>query len=1123
MKGTIRYIAEDPASYDPEINSGSDDSSRDEQGNIQNRVRNNTVYCFAQFYVSALVILIISFLSANVAEAQQHNGTALLDSLLAAENYAAANSALQTQLNILKAENNIDSLAQYPYYVGRVVQLLQGAEQANQEAELFVSDIERDTRRPVVLREAHMGLAQFYAQVGKISEADKAYEKALAFTQQMEGRNPEHIGIIENNRGVLARRMGDVATAIQHHRKALENFEDYDSTDPENYYISYNNMGAMMWFSSKTDSALYFYNNALETLDVMKDTPKNRLYRPANVLNNKAALHYISGRTTSAIAAMDQALRNYKQFIDHSEVSDIDRNAARQSMFRSIENLAGIYKELGNFSKTRELLKNSYGQKKTHLDADSPEIFKAQILLGQIELDLRNYDQALRYLNAGIEHLERLPDDYLFWKGDAHNLKARLYDEQDKPEQAKPYFRQAEIYFEKSFEGSYDPFYLDFLAHSALFYAENGDDVKALTTAQNALDYVVNNDGEFTLQAFKHRLNIAEVYYKLGQYRQAAEHSSRSLTMLRDNRFQREHLLDSVQVEFQKPDALLLQARAEYQLNSKRDIPFMDGLLRRMDEALAIIDKRRLLLTSEEDVNIQIANNAALFDFAKKIALELYQKTGNKDYLNRTVGYHESGLYNRIRSRINAQKAVRFADIPDSVTTREEALMKDKQDRLSENDITGYLEANTRWDAFVDTLQTYYPRYFSLRYGSAGSQSDPVIPENSTVIRYFFNSDSLYALLLTAEDRKLIELEYTPVQKHIKRLHSSPYDATGTGQMLHELYLHLWQPLEQAVKTERVLIVPDGELFNLSFETFATAPIQSFNELAEKSLLARHAISYHYSLNLLDEKQSQNFTSNLVAFAPGFDEGLKQRYQAGVADSLFWDQTYLSLLPQPFTLDLVERLRSYFKGTVYTGEESTEQQFVSSAGGHRIIHIGTHAESNNITPEYSRLFFAKSADGDTAENDNALYAWEIYNQNLSSHLTLLTACATGKPQYQPGEGMISLAHAFNYAGSNSLITALWNIDEQASAKIIDQFYQNLADGHTKDIALQQAKLSYLSSAAGRTAAPEYWAGLVLLGDADIIPLEISAPLWPWLSGGFILLAFAAGYFWMRRKNILRIQ
>src|SRR5690606_15210701 len=130
---------------------------------------------------------------------------------------------------------------------------------------------------------------------------------------------------------------------------------------------------------------------------------------------------------------------------------------------------------------------------------------------------------------------------------------------------------------------------------------------------------------------------------------------------------------------------------------------------------------------------------------------------------------------------------------------------------------------------------------------------------------------------------------------------------------------------------------------------------------------------------------------------------------------------------------------------------------------------------------------------------------EIYNINLASNLAILTACETGKPTYQAGEGMISLAHAFNYAGSESILTSLWKVDEQSSAEIIDLFYKNIKKGFTKDKALQQAKLEYLKNAQGRTLNPQYWAGLVLIGDTTPIEITTSSNFVFWMLGLTILI------------------
>jgi CHAT domain-containing protein len=207
-------------------------------------------------------------------------------------------------------------------------------------------------------------------------------------------------------------------------------------------------------------------------------------------------------------------------------------------------------------------------------------------------------------------------------------------------------------------------------------------------------------------------------------------------------------------------------------------------------------------------------------------------------------------------------------------------------------------------------------------------------------------------------------------------------------------------------------------------------------------------------------------------------------------------------------------MQEQLHGNSFIYDRSTLSAFKNNAGRHKIIHIGTHAESNNLHPEFSRVIFAK----DTAKKgeNNSLYLFDIYNCELTSNLTVLTACETGRPGYQDGEGMISLAHAFNYAGSESIITGLWKIDEQASAMLMNYFYENLLEGMEKDEALRLAKLKYLSTSGGRTLAPQYWAGLVLMGDTAAVSIN-QEKSFTWVILLICLLVIIAGYFFIKRS------
>ena len=200
-------------------------------------------------------------------------------------------------------------------------------------------------------------------------------------------------------------------------------------------------------------------------------------------------------------------------------------------------------------------------------------------------------------------------------------------------------------------------------------------------------------------------------------------------------------------------------------------------------------------------------------------------------------------------------------------------------------------------------------------------------------------------------------------------------------------------------------------------------------------------------------------------------------------------------------------MQGKFGGDIFIDNKSTQVSFKQNAGNNKIVHIGTHAEFNNEKPELSRLIFSKNTD--SSGDDNSLFLYDIYNCNINAGLAILTACESGKPGYEDGEGMVSLAHAFNYAGSKSILTSIWPVDEQSASFITEKFIENLAARMPAGEALQQAKLAYLQQADGRMKSPVYWAGLVLMGDAGTLLLEPKSNNGKWLWAAGILSALAA--------------
>jgi CHAT domain-containing protein len=1049
-------------------------------------------------------------------------GAAEIEAALTAKNYAKASNLLDEQVRFFIQQRNLDTLLWYIPLAGKIGMENGGSEQAAILMTKLVNVIAAQKPPDTTMRMAHLEVGEAFGVAGEDKKAYDACTAALKYALA-----PLEIAKVENNLGVYAQRMGNPALSNQHHLKALALRENEKQTDPEELYMTYNSMAGLMWYASKNDSAALFYNKALAALAKTKPTDRNKYYRPAVVLNNMSALYDADGKITEAIKAQQEAITNIQLYVAGNDPAQ-KIEGARSFLFEATDNLAGFYKSIGDYKKAMDLLQYSYQQKKQQLKPGHPGIFISEILIGQMENALHNYDEAFEFLEKGLANLKAAEGDYIFWEADAQYALAIANNSKQNLAAAKAAYQKSDSLYEAAYAGEYSTIYLDFLRNAALFYAQIGDYSKAFAQSKKGYNYITKVQGQNTLAVFYQLLNLSEVNFLAGQYVQAERYGKQGLSIVNAKIQDSTSALDAVKMELYKPAAMLMIEKAGYQLQQKKDTIYLENVLTQLNAALQLLEKRKYLIDDEESINILIADNSELIDFAKKIALELYQLTNSDKYLNQVINLHESGLYNRIRARLDKQKAIEFTNLPATVYETEKSLKSAipaalEGSRSNSELMTAYLDATTKWQQHLDKIRQEYPDYYKMRYESIFKlvpQLQTTLPGATTVIRYFFIDSNLHALVLDKGSKKIIDLDATGIDKKINDLLSgnSTQEPIYTGT-LHQLYESLWKPLANDIRTKNIIIIPDGILYNISFELLTPLPVNQFNQLATGSLLANHSISYHYSLFMTGSSAANPTKNNYVAFAPGFSDENKTAYSQSVTDSARLDRQYLTLLPQPYTKSLVKKIKNKLGGQIYLDNGSTQTSFRQHAGNHKIVHIGTHAEFNNEKPDLSRLIFSKNTD--STVNDNSLFLYDIYNCNINTDLTILTACESGRPGYQDGEGMVSLAHAFNYAGSKSILTSLWPVDEQSGSFITEKFIAYLAAEMPAGEALRQAKIAYLQQADGRTNAPAYWAGLVLMGDAGTVPLQPKPNYGIWLALAALLAPLGATVFfavWRRQKN-----
>ncbi|HYV03732.1 MAG TPA: CHAT domain-containing protein, partial [Blastocatellia bacterium] len=147
---------------------------------------------------------------------------------------------------------------------------------------------------------------------------------------------------------------------------------------------------------------------------------------------------------------------------------------------------------------------------------------------------------------------------------------------------------------------------------------------------------------------------------------------------------------------------------------------------------------------------------------------------------------------------------------------------------------------------------------------------------------------------------------------------------------------------------------------------------------------------------------------------------------------------------------------------------------------YRVIHFATHGLLNSEHPEMSGIVFSL-VDRHGKSQNGFLRLHDLYNLNLPAELVVLSACQTALGKDVKGEGLVGLTRGFMYAGAARVVASLWQVDDSATAGLMQRFYSKmLEDGLRPSAALRDAQVEMWNQK--RWHAPYYWAGFVLQGE-----------------------------------------
>ncbi|NJL09548.1 MAG: CHAT domain-containing protein [Calothrix sp. SM1_7_51] len=170
-------------------------------------------------------------------------------------------------------------------------------------------------------------------------------------------------------------------------------------------------------------------------------------------------------------------------------------------------------------------------------------------------------------------------------------------------------------------------------------------------------------------------------------------------------------------------------------------------------------------------------------------------------------------------------------------------------------------------------------------------------------------------------------------------------------------------------------------------------------------------------------------------------------------------------------IDAIVRTPKNDNKGIFPGNEFLNKNFDYTAlrdnlRGHNILHIATHGEFVPGRQDDSFLVLGTGKKLPIPEIEKLRDLGDI-------NLVVLSACETalGETNKQDGIEIHGISFYFLKQGAKSVISSLWKVDDPSTAKLMQQFYSNLAtDAHpTKAEALRQAQLSLLRGNNSTTA------------------------------------------------------
>lgn len=719
--------------------------------------------------------------------------------------------------------------------------------------------------------------------------------------------------------------------------------------------------------------------------------------------------------------------------------------------------------------------------------------------MGEPERALDYLQQSLAILQAGTDR-----------NAEAFTLSniGLAYNYLSKYREALDYYNQSRAMLQKTGNRPQEAQTLDFLGAN---YSDMGQPERAIEFHQQALEIqrsVKNVRREGICLA-----NLGHVYGLLKQPDKALDHFNQALAIFRN-------------VNDLNSAAVALEGRARVQLQ----LGDLNASRKDIEESLSLIETVRARSGSQSLRASYLASREKAYEFYVDLLMQLHAKNPAAGHDAEALQASERGRARSLLEMLNEAPADIEQGVGIDLVKREREIRQAINAKAQRHiQLTAQNGSKQEIDTFAREIRALEDEYQQVQVAirkaspayAALTQPQPLglkeiqqlLDPNTVLLEYSLGDERSYLWAVTHDSLKTFVLPKADEIRNVAKRVSESVTARSVVKSLEtpaqreariaqadrqfaqtaaELGRMILAPATADLGTKRLVVIADGVLQYVPFAALSLResyrPLILDNEIVSLPSASTLAIQRQ---TLANRKPAPKVLA--VIADPVFSTG-DSRFKSGKREEASDDTriiehgpggpgAQLNVRRLPFTRQEANQILAVAPAGSFKALDFRASRSIATSGelsNYRYVHFATHGFLDTSRAGLSAIVLSL-VDENGKPQDGFLRTHDIYNLKLPAELVVLSACETGLGKDVKGEGLEGLTRGFMYAGARRVVVSLWNVNDKATAALMQRLYVGiLKNKQTPSAALRESQIEMLK--VKQWQSPYYWAGFVMQGE-----------------------------------------